>query len=321
MNELQNKFLVAILGPDGAGALKMASERSEVLGQAILPRSVLSWVNGVGEFAGIIPGTDNLLSRFAKSEKGFSGYIDSHEFEDASLIHVCSAIAVALGAKDDCGDEAKSLDLERLGKSLDLLVRSKLVQDNLAKSEESLHKGEEVDCPGCGSKVKKFKNGNLSDHYENKSSYIPRSAHHDNKVPMPSKGVWCSKKPKEDLAKAGMEPQVKNAAPVAPTAPVAAGQTPAVKPAGTPAVAKAPKLPKLPKPAGATVALARSEMNYLCPACASAQFTGDELTPCICFQDLKKSIDILALDELGCVLHISESMPDIVTFLEAMGRN
>src|ERR1700690_1461192 len=232
MNELQNKFLVAILGPDGAGALKMASERSEVLGQAILPRSVLSWVNGVGEFAGIIPGTDNLLSRFAKSEKGFSGYIDSHEFEDASLIYVCSAIAVALGAKDDCGDEAKSLDLERLGKSLDLLVRSKLVQEGLAKAEPTMMHQEAPGGKGaCGSakpsdahvSAEKFKIHARSGH-----GYV-------------CQGCKSGLNKNEELNKAGMEPQVKNAAPVAPTAPVAAGQTPAASRQGSQQVEKGPK--------------------------------------------------------------------------------
>jgi hypothetical protein len=276
MTDRKNKFLLAILGPDGASALQRASERSEILGQALLPRSVLAWVSGVGEFEGFIPGTDDLLSRITKSEKGFSGHINSHEFNDASLIHVSAAIAVALGADENCNDAAKSFDLERLGKSLDLLVRSKLVQEELVKAEKVACK-----CP--------------------KDKHVEK----------------CPNKPKEDLAKAGMEPPVKNAAPVAPAAPIAANQTPAVKPAAPAAVAKAPKVPK---PAGATVALTRSEMEHLCPACASANFTGNELTPCICFTALKKSIDILAMDELGCVIHISEPMADVVTFLEALGR-
>jgi hypothetical protein len=288
MIDRQKNFLIATLGPDGFNALEKAASRSELLGQALLPRSVFAWVNGVGEFDGIIPGTDDVVLRFAKSEKGFTGCVDLHKFEDASLIHVSAALAVALGVDKLYGEEARSLDLENLGKSLDLLVKNRL-----EKAEKKIC-GKKVDGRVC----------ELKPNHEPASCIGAEVDDHDS-----------------DLVKAGMTPQVKNAAPEAPsapTAPIASGQSPATKPvAPAPAVAKAPKLPK---PAGATVALARSEMNHLCPACASPQFTGDELNPCICFSELKKSIEILHLDELGCVVHIAEPMPEVVTFLEAMGR-
>ena len=291
MTDRQHNFLQAILGPSGASALKKATDRSELLEQALLPRSVFAWVSNVGDFEGSIPGTDEVLLSFEKSESGFTGCVGLHKFENASVIHVAAALAVALGADKPYGEEAKSLDLERLGKSLDLLVRSKLIQDRLEKSEE-----EDDD--------------KLSDEEFERKYDCERL-----------KTRKAARAKSEELNKAAMEAPVKSAAPEAPAptvAPIAAGQSPATKPvAPKPMVAKAPKLPK---PAGATVALARSEMSHLCPMCASPQFTGDELNPCVCFADLKKSIEILHLDELGCVLHIEESMPDIVTFLEAMGR-
>lgn len=290
MIECQKSFLAAILGEDGTNALFKSLDRADLITQALLPRAIFSWVKGVGEFEGVIPGGDELI-KFEKSPAGFNGNVGEHQFKDESLIHVSAVLAVTMGIDKGFNSGTKSADLEKLGKSLDLLVRSKLVQERLEKAVKA-----------CGKK-----------YGENRTC----EAQPNHKGSCPGAEV-------DDLEKTNPEPPVKNAAPVAPTAPIAAGQTPAVKPAGAPAVATAPKMPKIKmpgaKPAGASVALTRSEMNHVCPMCAGKQFENDEFVGCICFSALQKSVDMLALDELGCVIHVSEPMDVIVTMLESMGR-
>lgn len=303
MIERQKSFLKSILGDGGSNALFKSLERSELIAQALLPRAIFSWVKGVGEFEGVIPGGEELIC-FAKSETGFNGNVGEHEFKDASLIHVSAVLAVTMGTEKGFNAGTKSADLERLGKSIDLLVRSKLAQEGLEKAEKKPRR--------CGKHPNMDSRNCLlnAGHKEDCSYKLPEVKPEDIK--------------KDELEKASPEAPVKNAAPVAPVAPIAAGQTPAVKPAGPPAVATAPKMPKIktgaPKPAGATVALTRSEMNHVCPMCAGKQFEGDEFIGCICFQVLNKSIDMLALDELGCVIHVSEDLDTIKTLMEAMGR-
>lgn len=259
MNENQLKFLTAILGDDGAKALEKSIERTPILGNALVPRAILAWIKNIESFNGAIPGLDNKIE-FKKNESGWTGEIDInshlHKFENVSVLNVVSAISMAIGFNGEYTAEGiRNLDLNKLGKSLDVLVKSKEVIKKSKKKTED-----------------------------------------------------------EDLEK--IEAPGKTAAPIAPAAPIATDQAPAIKPAEKPAVAKMPKAPKQ----GATVSLTRSEMDHPCSMCGNTQFKDNEFIGCTCFSSLKKSVDILHLDDLGCVVHVSEDLATIATLMESMGR-
>jgi hypothetical protein len=131
-------FLTNVLGEEGAHALSKAAARSTALEGVLLPRAVLAWVRSIDSFEGGIPGIENSYIRFAKSESGYSGSINLaeqlYEFSGASQEHVASAVIVALGQERARVDGTKALDLSRLGKSIDLLVKARRVTASLAKA-------------------------------------------------------------------------------------------------------------------------------------------------------------------------------------------
>lgn len=134
MNSRKLKFLQSIVGNDGADALAKAVERVSALELAILPRAITAWLEVMGGlgYEGYVPGTESKFI-FSKSEDGFSGYIvldgQVHVFEKASLFHVAGCMAVALGMDHErIGPLTKSEQLAKLGKGIDLLVKSRVVQ-------------------------------------------------------------------------------------------------------------------------------------------------------------------------------------------------
>lgn len=135
MDARKTQFLVAVVGDDGASALIKAAERAEELDQAIFARTVLAWldVNSSFGYEGNVPGVESARLTFKKSGTGFSGSItlneELHRFENASIAHVAGAVAVALGLDHErVSPMAKSEQLAKLGKSIDLLVKSKIVK-------------------------------------------------------------------------------------------------------------------------------------------------------------------------------------------------
>lgn len=139
MDKAKLDFLEEVLGVDGAKALVKASERAEKLKNVIVPRAILSWVNAAAQmsYTGAIPGIKGCLE-FAKSECSGEMAIgkDTYEFNAAGVFSVAAAMAVSLGADDDQFDtNLKDKDIVRLGKSIDLLVKSKMARSELAKAE------------------------------------------------------------------------------------------------------------------------------------------------------------------------------------------
>src|ERR1035437_505232 len=142
-------FLRAVLGSDGYEAIAKASQRYPALVQTLVPRTLLSWAALVGQYGyeGQVPGCENTFLEFNKSEPCYSGALtlgsDTIPFVDASVYRLAAHLAVAL----DIGDgtppaEFRGVDLQRLGKSIDLLVRSRVVTDHLRKAAFKL--------PGAG---------------------------------------------------------------------------------------------------------------------------------------------------------------------------
>src|SRR5216683_8092783 len=126
----RSSFLSSVLGQDSAQALAKVAERCAPLGSALLPRAVVAWVGSVPQFEGTIPGIENSYVRFTKSALGYSGTINireqNYEFEGATQEHVASAVIVALGLDTaQIAAGAREIDLARLGKSSDLLVRAR----------------------------------------------------------------------------------------------------------------------------------------------------------------------------------------------------
>lgn len=133
MNSNKYSFLQAVLGEDGARALRKAMERSSELEAAVLPRAIVAWLEGPfsSSHEGVVPGCENQLV-FSKSESGFTGSIgigdEVYAFENASTTHLAAAIAVSLGLEyEKVPSTVRSIDLAKLGKSLDLLVKAREV--------------------------------------------------------------------------------------------------------------------------------------------------------------------------------------------------
>ncbi len=133
------KFLAIVLGQDGAKALAKAAERAPILSSVLVPRTIISWLSTAVRlgYEGEIPGLDNSYISLNKTEAGtFVGALtvseNVHSFDGADLLHVAAAIGVALGVADQKLDpQLKGQDLGKLGKSIDLLVRARVVTDAL----------------------------------------------------------------------------------------------------------------------------------------------------------------------------------------------
>lgn len=135
---IKASFLRAVLGEEGASALQKASRRSQELEAAIAPRALLSWLTFAAdnEYEGEIPGVEDTYMQICKTETGFTGQVsigDSfHSFEDESVYHVAASLAVAMGLDNEEFDpRLKDLDIARLGKSIDLLVKARSATETL----------------------------------------------------------------------------------------------------------------------------------------------------------------------------------------------
>jgi GNAT superfamily N-acetyltransferase len=155
-------FLNHVLGLDGAKALVKAVERSGVAEPILLPRTIVAWLNYTEtSFDGEIPGVDNSYLCFKKSEEKYTGSIAIddylYDFNDASIYHLASAMAVALGIDTERSHpNLRDLDLVKLGRSIDLLCKShclieKITEDSLEKSIKKIPAGKPMKDPQAAS--------------------------------------------------------------------------------------------------------------------------------------------------------------------------
>ncbi len=147
MEDRKLKFLQAVLGTDGGQALAKAASRSLVLEQVLVPRAVLAWVSGIQslsagisiDYEGEIPGLPETYLSFQKSVSGFSGSVSVDEelfqFSEASVFQLASSVAIAVGCGVPDADEIRDLDLQRIGKSIDLLAKTHLVSKEIEKAK------------------------------------------------------------------------------------------------------------------------------------------------------------------------------------------
>lgn len=132
MNEL---FLQEILGKDGAGALNRAVERIPELKSVLLPRVIVSWLSIMGKvgYDGEIPGSNSYVSLIKSEDNEFTGAltIDNqlYSFENQDMLHVAASLGVALGLDfEPVNENIKIKELNNLGKSIDLLVKTQVVK-------------------------------------------------------------------------------------------------------------------------------------------------------------------------------------------------
>jgi hypothetical protein len=128
------EFLKHVLGEDGYKAFERANTRMPTLGPALAPRTIVSWLATAirAQYEGEIPGLANSYISLQKHEEGLTGAVtigdEVHSFEDADILHVAAAVAVALGVEDAGIDPImKSTDISKLGKSIDLLVKARVI--------------------------------------------------------------------------------------------------------------------------------------------------------------------------------------------------
>ena len=295
MDSKSFNFLKAVLGEDGANALKKAVElaKCDTFSNAILPRTVLGWLEVSPSFSyeGEIPGVDGTFIAFKKSESGFSGRISllsgDYLFEDAPLIRVAAGIATALGVEAaEVAGAVKNVEIAKLGKSIDLLVKSKAILDY--KKNKRLNAGikEETEEHGgpaglSAGTIRQIATDHLE---ENPKAY----AKGKNKSPLTKAPGGATEAP------AGVAKPQATKPPLAPvsTAPSTVQKKPP-KPTGIPTVKREIKLH-----------LTKSQMATRCATCGRTSFTGDKFTACLCFLALAKSVKVEKEGE-GVVLGFS----------------
>jgi hypothetical protein len=320
------QFLIEVLGADAARALAKAASRSEHLAQMIVPRTILAMLEATPAYAGTVPGFDECSLSYSKSEKGFTGNVtlgeDFYKFEAANIFHVAGAISTAMGLDTLMFTTGRNTELQRLGKSIDLMAKAHWVGEELTKAKWP---------PGSGSPHQETTREPIGHRYVDSDVDIAGSAGDKCKGP----GTECHEHDpcsacvaahdKKLEKKAMGEGSGKSAGPVAPSAPAAPTAT-AAAPTTKQNLPKAPPsagLPKPPKPVtSSTVKLTRSEQSRPCTACGLKQFSADhKFVGCLCFRALAKSVDWVDRMEYA-ELHFGKDWDreTIVTFLESVGR-
>lgn len=289
------QFLTAVLGNDGAQALQKAADRSEDLGNALVPRAILSWLNAATkyDFDGAIPGVTNTYVSFSKSEKGFSGSIDLHgenyAFKDASIFHLAASVATAINV-NDISTGARSSEIEKLGRSVDLLAKTRILSDALSKAEKEKQE-KSYECQGkdeC-TDVGCITRGHVLE--KNKDSHGGAA----------SKGAAAS--------------AVAPAMPLPPTA---------VQPEQPRITAKLPKLPgSAQAPKVIKVELTKTEANKECSMCGQSQFSDDKFKGCLCLRALAKGSKVMSIEEDFYKIDLDTSdwgKEEVLVLLECIGR-
>jgi hypothetical protein len=290
----------------------------------IVPRTILAMLEATPAYAGTVPGFDECSLSYSKSEKGFTGNVtlgeDFYKFEAANIFHVAGAISTAMGLDTLMFTSGRNTELQRLGKSIDLMAKAHWVGGELAKGDTDLHAAHVArsaqTCKNCGKR---------RDEHEFNSSYASRHRVMNGDICPNGKDSFIPKADEPMEKKAMGEGSGKAAGPVAPSAPAAPTAT-AAAPTTKQNLPKAPPsagLPKPPKPVtSSTVKLTRSEQSRPCTACGLKQFSVDhKFVGCLCFRALAKSVDWVDRMEYA-ELHFGKDWDreTIVTFLESVGR-
>ena len=140
-------FLKAVLGNDGAQAMRRAVAKDPRLEYYLIPRTLLGWAIAKNQFEGTLPGLDVYVN-FKKHEQGYSGGI-SHSDGSVTPFNANDEYGLVANLAASMGVEAgvfKGTDkmLVSLGKSVDALLKAR-------NALRALEKGA-VELPGTTAK-------------------------------------------------------------------------------------------------------------------------------------------------------------------------
>lgn len=324
------QFLKAVLGDDGASALSKAAERAPELGAALLPRTIMAWLGVAArdDFEGTIPGVENTYLQFQKSEDRYSGSVsvgdDVYSFETATVLHLGACMAVALGFDHErTSPRLKDLDIQRLGKNIDTLVKARMAIAEIRKRALEAKKNEkpaEPKCSTCGfvqAPEDRAKSGGCKDGK-------PHS--------------WPVAKGEKKVQGGAEQPGPAHAPTPqeAPLAPIPPSPTQTSK---GPIVSLRPKPPKLPTPKAAddqvqtgtgakppkskapTLKVTKAQAEVKCKVCDGEQFSANKFTGCLCMHELAKST-YTEVQPDGYLLRFGADWDQdaILTLIESLGR-
>lgn len=147
------KFLKEVLGDIGYHALNNAVNRTPVFKPLILPRTIFSWVNTVGNlgYEGEVPGIANSYISLTKSESNYKGALTVNDelvhFDNSNILQISATLGMAIGtAPLSINGTVKPKDVAKIGESIDLLVKSEIIRKSkLSKLEKE--EGKAVSAP------------------------------------------------------------------------------------------------------------------------------------------------------------------------------
>lgn len=248
------EFMKSVLGDDAFSILEKAGSKSEDLQNLLAPRTVWGWINLAArwDYDGGIPGSENSVLQFFKSENGYQGSVGVDDvlldFENASSGHLAAMLCLALGVKPDF-NKSDNIDhklFSALGNSIDLMLKTHLT--NLLKSNK-----DKIKCKDC----RESESGLCEKH----------------------------KLVKDDMAAEtpGYAHKVRQDAPTAPQAP--ADKMMGVSPKAVPNTSKGGRTQSL-RRSERSVLLPANLISKKCTVCGSPQIKKGEYVGCFCLRDL-----------------------------------
>lgn len=119
-------FIEAIVGEEGAQALKKAAEINKNIEFAIWAKTILTWIElaGNNKIANNIPGTD-IYIEFQKTESGYCGIFKSCKFENLDEYQLSGIIAVSLNLDESLvTQQINNKMVKNIEKSINLLAKT-----------------------------------------------------------------------------------------------------------------------------------------------------------------------------------------------------
>jgi len=126
--------------------MRRAVAKNPKLEGYLVPRTILGWALNKSQYEGAIPGFENIYLDFKKSESGYEGSVGKNDapvqpFIAENEYHLVAEVIQAMGYEFP-GFDGSDKTLSFLGKSVDALIKAKVLTQRLGK----------VDLPGSTAK-------------------------------------------------------------------------------------------------------------------------------------------------------------------------
>ena len=345
------EFLKHVLGEDGQKAFEKADKRSGGIGVVLGPRAIIGWLSAAikANFEGEIPGLHNSYISLQKHEaNSFSGVLtigeQVHSFNEADILHVAANIAVALGIEDlEIPQHLKNSDISKLGKSIDMLVKARVIAKALSQDlQKNLQPPTaQAPAPTLHNTVEGFfqqlkatpghQRGSLIQAHLNHPPFQAALAIHPQQTSIrgtllnfldskANAGMAGPKKisvggasasiPAQPVKKAAMTggeqpgPAAKPHGAIPPTSPLSPKAT---APTSPPTLKSATSMTKK------ELLVKKADSERVCQECESLLFKNDKFTGCLCFKTLAKSVKTTVTPN-GYSLSFNKSQWDSDTF-------